>query len=112
MVGGFGMTTALILVDVQNDFLPGGALAVPNGDEVIAVANKMITQFELVFATQDWHPADHGSFASQHANAVVGDMIDLNGLDQIVWPYRVIMIASLVPSGSSQDRYHAWSAQS
>ena len=55
---------ALILVDIQNDFLPGGALAVPQGDEVIPVANRVIPNFPLVIATQDWHPADHGSFAA------------------------------------------------
>ncbi len=56
----------LILVDIQNDFLPGGALAVPRGDEVIAVANRLQPAFDLVVATQDWHPAGHGSFASTH----------------------------------------------
>ncbi len=77
---------ALIVVDVQNDFLPGGALAVPNGDEVVAVANRLMPTFDLVVATQDWHPADHGSFASQHSGKSPGDRIDLNGLDQILWP--------------------------
>ena len=77
---------ALIVVDIQNDFLPGGALAVPNGDEVVAVANRLMAKFELVVATQDWHPADHGSFASQHPGKSPGDGIDLNGLDQILWP--------------------------
>ena len=77
---------ALILVDIQNDFLPGGALAVPDGDQVIPIANQMIDKFDLVFATQDWHPTDHGSFASQHQGANGGDMIDLNGLNQIMWP--------------------------
>ena len=84
------MTKALILVDIQNDFLPGGALAVPDGDKVIPVANEMIEKFDLVFTTQDWHPADHGSFASQHADVAVGDMIDLNGLTQIMWPDHCI----------------------
>lgn len=80
------MTKALILVDIQNDFLPGGALAVPEGDQVVPVANRLIEKFDLVVATQDWHPADHGSFASQNAGAAVGDLIDLNGLPQIMWP--------------------------
>ncbi len=57
---------ALIIVDVQNDFLPGGALAVPGGDAVIPVINNLQQQFDLVVATQDWHPADHKSFASSH----------------------------------------------
>jgi len=76
----------LLLVDIQNDFVPGGALAVPDGDQVISVANALIPRFELVVATKDWHPADHGSFASQHPNNKVGDMIDLHGLQQILWP--------------------------
>lgn len=82
------MKAALILVDIQNDFLPGGALAVPNGDEVVRVANVLIEseKFELVVATQDWHPAKHKSFASQHEGQDVGQVIELNGLDQILWP--------------------------
>ena len=76
----------LILVDIQNDFLPGGALPVPRGDEVIDVANRLIPQYPLVIATQDWHPADHGSFASQHTGKTPGDMITLAGLPQILWP--------------------------
>lgn len=77
---------ALILVDIQNDFLPGGALAVPRGDEVVPVANALMPRFERVVATQDWHPANHGSFASQHPGRQVGEVIDLNGLRQILWP--------------------------
>lgn len=84
------MTKALILVDIQNDFLPGGALAVPDGNQVIPVANTMIETFDLVFATQDWHPADHGSFASQHTSAAIGDVIELHGLTQIMWPDHCI----------------------
>lgn len=77
---------ALLLVDIQNDFVPGGALAVPDGDRVVTVANRLIPLFELVVATKDWHPADHGSFASQHAGHKIGDTIDLNGLQQTLWP--------------------------
>ncbi len=76
----------LILVDIQNDFVPGGALAVANGDEVLAVANRLMPKFDLVVATQDWHPADHGSFASQHDGVKVGDVFSFNGVDQIAWP--------------------------
>ena len=57
---------ALIVTDIQNDFLPGGALAVPQGDRVVPVANRLMAKFELVVATQDWHPPDHLSFASRH----------------------------------------------
>lgn len=76
----------LIVVDVQNDFLPGGALAVPEGDAVVEPINRMMERFHLVVATQDWHPADHGSFASQHEGRSPGDVIDLDGIDQILWP--------------------------
>jgi nicotinamidase/pyrazinamidase len=77
---------ALILVDLQYDFLPGGALAVPEGNAVIPIANALMPRFPLVVATQDWHPADHQSFASQHAGRKIGDVIDLDGLQQILWP--------------------------
>ena len=75
----------LLLVDIQNDFLPGGALAVPCGDEVIPVANSLMAEADLVVATQDWHPPGHGSFASTHG-AEVGSVIDLDGLEQVLWP--------------------------
>src|SRR5437588_257117 len=71
---------ALILVDIQKDFLPGGALPVPRGDEVIPVANRVQRVFELVVATQDWHPAKHGSFAAGHPGRKPGEMATLGGL--------------------------------
>lgn len=77
---------ALILVDVQNDFVGGGALAVPFGDEVVEIANSQMAKFELVIATQDWHPPSHGSFASQHSGVAVGDVFEFNGLQQVAWP--------------------------
>ncbi len=77
---------ALILVDIQNDFLPGGALAVTRGDEVIPVANRAQENFPLVVATQDWHPKDHGSFASQHRGRRPGETSELDGLPQVLWP--------------------------
>ncbi len=77
---------ALLLIDIQNDFLPGGSLAVKDGNEVIAVSNALMPQYELIVATQDWHPADHRSFASQNPEHKAGDVMTLNGLDQIVWP--------------------------
>lgn len=77
---------ALIIVDVQNDFLPGGALAVKHGDTIIPVINSLQQKFELVVATQDWHPADHKSFASSHPGKNVFDEILLNGLSQVLWP--------------------------
>ncbi len=77
---------ALLLIDIQNDFLPGGALAVPEGDRVIEIANVAIESAEYVVATQDWHPPDHGSFASQHEGIEIGDVFELNGLRQVAWP--------------------------
>ena len=81
---------ALILVDLQNDFKPGGALAVSDGDHVVAVANRLMPHFDMVFATQDWHPADHRSFASQHDGKNVGDVIQLHGVEQVLWPDHCI----------------------
>jgi nicotinamidase/pyrazinamidase len=81
---------ALILVDLQNDFCPGGALAVKGGDQVIPVANELQKKFDLVVATQDWHPKDHGSFASNHAGKKPGDKIDLFGIEQILWPNHCV----------------------
>src|SRR5256885_1076165 len=81
---------ALILVDIQNDFLPGGALTVPEGDAVIPVANKLQSAFPLVVATQDWHPANHGSFAASHPGRKVFEQIELNGLPQTLWPVHCV----------------------
>jgi nicotinamidase/pyrazinamidase len=81
---------ALLLVDIQNDFCAGGALAVSDVEAVIPVANRLIAEFvaagDLVLATRDSHPPDHGSFASRHDGAQVGDIVCLDGLDQIAWP--------------------------
>ena len=81
---------ALILVDVQCDFLPGGALAVPDGDAIMPVANKLPPAFPLVVATQDWHPANHGSFARSHPGRKVFEQIELNGLPQTLWPVHCV----------------------
>src|ERR1700722_5703099 len=81
---------ALILVDIQNDFLPGGALAVPDGDAIISVANRLQAKFPLVVATQDWHPANHSSFAANHPGKKVFEQIDLNGLKQTLWPVHCV----------------------
>lgn len=81
---------ALILVDIQNDFLPGGALPVPRGDEVVAVANRVQPAFDLIVATQDWHPASHGSFAANHANRQPGELAELGGLPQVMWPVHCV----------------------
>ena len=81
---------ALILVDIQNDFLPGGALAIPNGDSVIPVANRLARQFELVVATEDWHPPDHISFAVNHPGRAVFDTIEVAGRPQTLWPVHCV----------------------
>ena len=81
---------ALILTDIQNDFLPGGALAVPQGDKVIPIGNRLQQSFDLVVATQDWHPANHGSFAANHPGKSFYDQIDLNGMPQILWPVHCV----------------------
>lgn len=81
---------ALVLVDLQYDFLPGGALAVAHGDETIAVANQLIPRFDVVVATQDWHPADHRSFAANHPDKRPGDVIELAGLPQVLWPVHCV----------------------
>ena len=78
--------TCLLLVDLQNDFMPGGALAVPRGNEVLATANRLAAAFDHVVASQDWHPSDHGSFASQHPGREPGEVIDLAGIEQVLWP--------------------------
>jgi nicotinamidase/pyrazinamidase len=85
-----GGVSALIVIDVQNDFCPGGALPVPEGDRIVALVNRLQPCFELVVATQDWHPADHGSFAANHPGRQVGDQITLAGLPQILWPVHCV----------------------
>jgi nicotinamidase/pyrazinamidase len=81
---------ALVLVDLQNDFVPGGALGVPEGDQVVPVANRVQSAFDLVVATQDWHPANHGSFAANHPGRKPGEIIELEGLEQILWPVHCV----------------------
>lgn len=90
------MKRALVVIDVQNDFCPGGALAVPAGDAVVPVINRLIASgyFSLVVATQDWHPADHRSFASQHPGKSVGELGELNGSPQVMWPDHCVQSTS------------------
>ena len=80
----------LVIVDVQNDFLKGGSLAVPKGEKIIKPINKIIKQYDLVIATKDWHPKNHISFASNHTDKKIGDIINVNGLDQVLWPDHCI----------------------
>lgn len=83
---------ALLLVDIQNDFLPTGALPVRDGDAVVPVANRVSASgmFDVVLATQDWHPPEHGSFAANHPGKKPGDVIDLDGIEQILWPVHCV----------------------
>jgi nicotinamidase/pyrazinamidase len=81
---------ALILVDLQNDFCPLGALPVTEGDQVIPVANALMPLFRTVVATQDWHPANHGSFAANHPWRKPGQVIDLHGLPQVLWTIHCV----------------------
>ena len=77
---------ALLIVDIQNDFCPGGALAVPDGDTIIPTVNKLIEQFDVIIQTQDWHPAGHSSFASSYDDKEPFDTIELDYGTQALWP--------------------------
>jgi len=80
------MSKALIVIDVQNDFCPGGALAVAGGDEIVAGINALMGDFSAVILTQDWHPAGHSSFASSHAGKSPYDMVEMPYGPQVLWP--------------------------
>ncbi|MDP9836810.1 nicotinamidase/pyrazinamidase [Neorhizobium huautlense] len=92
---------ALLLIDIQNGFCPGGNLAVPDGDAVVPVANRLIREggYDVIVASQDWHPADHGSFASQHLGAKAFDMGELSGQPQVLWPDHCVQ-------GTSDAEFH------
>src|SRR4030095_8758911 len=94
---------ALIIVDLQNDFLPGGALPVPHGDEVIPLANELQRRFDLVVATKDWHPPDHGSFAANHSGKKPGDRIILDGIEPILGPVHCVQNTPGAESAPSFD---------
>jgi nicotinamidase/pyrazinamidase len=81
---------ALLLVDIQNDFCPGGALAVPDGDSIIPTVNKLIEKFDAIIQTQDWHPAGHHSFSSSHTGKEPFDTIELDYGTQVLWPDHCI----------------------
>lgn len=82
--------TALLLVDVQNGFMPNGELPVADGDAIVPVINAIIDNYPLVVASQDWHPASHMSFAANHADKKPFDVITLNGLEQVLWPVHCV----------------------
>ncbi|MEC3860932.1 bifunctional nicotinamidase/pyrazinamidase [Mesobacterium sp. TK19101] len=90
---------ALIVIDIQNDFCPGGALAVPGGDEIVAGVNTLMAEFDAVILTQDWHPAGHSSFASSHPGKAPFDLIDMPYGPQVLWPDHCVQ-------GSSGAEFH------
>lgn len=81
---------ALIIVDLQKDFLPGGSLETSGGDDVVPVINEIMPAFDVIVATRDWHPPDHVSFADNHPGKQPGDVIALNGLEQTLWPVHCL----------------------
>lgn len=89
------MKKALLLIDIQHDFLPGGALEVKEGDQIIPVANHLMQEdMDLILATKDWHPQNHGSFADNHENKHPGEQIILQGVEQILWPRHCVQHSS------------------
>ncbi|MGI9367625.1 MAG: bifunctional nicotinamidase/pyrazinamidase [Ruegeria sp.] len=84
------MTHALLVIDVQNDFCPGGALAVPGGDEIVDAINTMMDGFDAVILTQDWHPAGHSSFASSHSGKSPFELTDMPYGPQVLWPEHCV----------------------
>ena len=87
---GNGAERVLLIIDVQNDFCPGGSLAVEEGDTVVPVINAIMHRFHRVVATQDWHPPDHVSFASSHLGRRPLDRVDAGGIEQVLWPDHCI----------------------
>lgn len=83
-------STALVMIDIQNDFCPGGALAVTGGDEIVPLVNAMQEDFSVCILTQDWHPADHSSFASNHPGAKPYSVIELDYGPQVLWPAHCV----------------------
>lgn len=100
---------ALIAVDIQNDFCPGGALAVADADLILPVVNELMDRLDLVVLSQDWHPQDHCSFAHNHPNHSQGDTVRVAGLDQVLWPVHCVQGShgSLIRQDLRQDRVAA-----
>ena len=94
------MTSALLVIDMQYDFCPGGALAVPEGDSIVPGINAVMAEFPAVILTQDWHPAGHSSFASQHAGKAPFDMVEMPYGPQVLWPDHCVQ-------GSHGAAFHA-----
>ncbi len=91
---------ALVIVDSQNDFMPGGSLEVPKGDEIVPIVNKLQDKFDLIVATQDWHPKNHISFASNHEGKEPFETIEYKEIEQILWPQHCVQ-------GSKGAEFHS-----
>ena len=102
-----GDSVVLIVVDVQNDFCPGGALAVPKGDEVVPLINRIAQGYEHVVLTQDWHPRGHHSFASAHAGKKPFDTIIVDYGEQVLWPDHCVQATSGADFHPGLDIPHA-----
>lgn len=101
----YGNDIALLLIDVQNGFMPTGELPVAGGDEIVPIINTLIDQYELVVASQDWHPKSHLSFAANHKDKQPFDVIMLEGLQQVLWPSHCV-------AGSTSADFHPQLKQS
>ena len=97
----------LLIIDVQNDFLPGGALAVPDGDQVIPVVNRLAKAFGRVVLTQDWHPSEHVSFAANHAGTQPFGTIELPYGPQVLWPTHCVQRSTGAALADALDVPHA-----
>ena len=96
----FGEDTALVLIDIQNDFCPGGALAVDQGDEIVEISNKIQEQFKIKIITQDWHPSTHKSFASNHEGKEPLSTVEMFYGQQVLWPNHCIQ-------GTEGSKFHS-----
>ena len=96
----FGNDCAFVVIDVQNDFCPGGALEVPDGDAVVEKINRLADKFRVKVFTQDWHPSDHASFAANHAGKQPFDTVDLSYGTQVLWPRHCVQ-------GTQGAEFHA-----
>ena len=98
----------LIVIDAQNDFMPGGSLEVPEGDKIVPVINSIQDEFDLVVAAQDWHPQNHVSFASNHKEKSVFDEIQVHGKTQTLWPDHCVQGTKGAQFHSEIDSYSAF----
>src|SRR5690348_8375083 len=97
---------ALLIVDMQKDFMSGGPLGVPHADQLVPIINDLMMKFSIVIASKDWHPLDHASFATNHSQKKVGDVVEVKGVQQLLWPVHCVQNtqgAELV-SGLNTDR--------